>query len=111
MMEDPFAAAPVGKAPRSDQNVRNEVVGRLEGRLSPEEVNLRPSEDGAAMCGECKNYEMKGQPESPCLIVAAEVRANEVCDMFDPEPVGQGQDSLPPEPGVPGAVQPPTEMM
>lgn len=62
------------------------------GKVPPEEANYIPAKEGSTeRCGQCSNYEMPERPESTCLVVAGEVRAEGVCDMFEPAMDGQGQ--------------------
>lgn len=87
-------------AQRPGEFRRGEVVDRLAGKTSKEQVNYRPGEtaDAKSSCGECEHFLTPGQPNSGCRRVAGVVEAIGLCDLFAPrasEYGDQGESTVP----------------
>lgn len=62
---------------------KREVVDRLSGKTSKQQVNYRPaSSDVKSSCSECEHYQFPGQDTSNCRRVAGVVEAEDICDIF-----------------------------
>ena len=59
-------------------------------KIPPEQVNYDAAPEGSLeRCGVCANFEMPERSRSTCRIVAGEVQATGLCDMFEPSMDGQ----------------------
>lgn len=59
------------------------AIERLAGKVSKQDVDYRPSEEGTkSSCSECQYYEAPSQPNSSCIRVAGPVEGKDICDLF-----------------------------